>query len=145
MIRYALRCEFDHEFEAWFSNSSAFDEQKAKALIECPHCGSLHVDKAIMAPMVRTSETVDARQADATRAMREALHKVRKHVEQNFDYVGNSFAKEARDMHDGIAPERAIYGEASREEIRELVEDGVPIAPLPAAPEAVTPKSKALN
>ncbi|MFT3995817.1 MAG: DUF1178 family protein [Asticcacaulis sp.] len=144
MIRYALRCEFAHEFEAWFSNSAAFDEQQARALIECPHCGSSHVEKAIMAPMVRTSETVETRQADAKKAMAEAMHRIRSHVEQNFDYVGEGFAREARDMHEGLTPERPIYGEASREEVRELIDDGVPVAPLPL-PAGEVPKPKALN
>jgi len=142
MIRYALKCEHEHEFEAWFSNSAAFDEQKAKGFVECPHCGSLKVEKAIMAPMVRTSEAVETRQADAQKAMAEALQRVRRHVEQNFDYVGDSFAREARDMHEGLSPERPIYGEASREEVRELIEEGVPVAPLPPAADE---KPKALN
>lgn len=131
MIRYALKCAHEHGFEAWFSSSDAFDEQKARGLIECPHCGTAQVEKAIMAPMVRTSEAVENREAGRLKAVREAATRIRQHVEQNFDYVGDGFAREARDMHDGFAPERPIYGEASREEIRELVEEGVPIAPLP--------------
>lgn len=144
MIRYALKCEHDHAFEAWFSNSAAFDEQKARALIECPHCGSAQVEKAIMAPMVRTSETSENRQADMRKAVAEAMHKVRSHVEQNFDYVGEGFAREARDMHEGLTPERAIYGEASRDEVRELIDEGVPVAPLPI-PAGEKPKPKTLN
>jgi len=131
MIRYALKCQFDHQFEAWFSNSAAFDEQKARHLIECPHCGTTGVDKAIMAPMVRTSETAESRQVSAQKALMEAAHKIRKHVETHFDYVGGNFAQEARDMHEGLTPERPIYGEASGKEIKALVDDGVPVAPLP--------------
>lgn len=144
MIRYALKCEHDHEFEAWFSNSAAFDEQKARALIECPHCGIAQVEKAIMAPMVRTSEAVESRQSDMRKALAEAMHRVRTHVEQNFDYVGDSFAREARDMHEGLSPERPIYGEASRDEVRELIDDGIPVAPLPI-PASELPKPKTLN
>jgi hypothetical protein len=154
MIRYALRCEHDHEFEAWFSNSAAFDEQKAVGLIECPHCGSLKVEKAIMAPMVRTSEK--AQNPDMHRLIRETMTQMRKHVEQNFAYVGDGFAKEARDMHEGTAPERPIYGQASPEDIKALVEEGVPVAPVPpplidvagapVIPKALpSSKSKSLN
>ncbi|WP_140984481.1 DUF1178 family protein [Asticcacaulis tiandongensis] len=134
MIRYALKCEFDHDFEAWFSNSDAYDDQRTRHLIECPHCGTVNVGKAIMAPMVRTSETVENRQMSAQKALMEAAHKIRKHVETNFDYVGDSFAQEARDMHEGTTPERPIYGEASGKDIKALVDDGIPVAPLPAAP-----------
>lgn len=132
MIRYALKCASDHDFEAWFSASDAFDSQKARGLIECPHCGSVEVEKAIMAPMVRTSGSMENREADAHKVLRAAARRIRRHVEQNFDYVGTDFAQAARDMHEGFADTRPIYGEASAPEIRELVEEGVPVLPLPA-------------
>ena len=133
MIRYALKCIVEHEFEAWFSSSSGFDEQVAKGQVECPMCGSKAVTKAIMAPMVRTTKGKDAPAslAEAQQAVAEALHLLRRHVETTHDYVGSGFASEARDIHEGMAPDRPIYGEATPDEVRGLVEDGVPVAAVP--------------
>ncbi|ESQ93658.1 DUF1178 family protein [Asticcacaulis benevestitus] len=133
MIRYALKCIVEHEFEAWFSSSNGFDEQVAQGLVECPMCGSKAVTKAIMAPMVRTTKGKDApgSLAEAQQAVAEALHRLRRHVETTHDYVGDGFADEARDIHQGMAPDRPIYGEATPDEVRGLVEDGVPVAALP--------------
>ena len=136
MIRYALRCPVEHEFEAWFSSSDGFDEQVAQGLVECPMCGSKAITKAIMAPQVHTSKGADS-VADARKRLAEArnlaemAHCLRRHVETTHDYVGPSFAAEARDMHDGVTAERPIYGEATPDEVRSLVDDGVPVAPLP--------------
>lgn len=143
MIKYALKCEVDHGFEAWFSSSDSFDEQAAKGLVECPMCGSIHVTKAIMAPMVRTSK--DTPPADMRQAVAEVLHKLRKHVEDTHTYVGGAFASEARDMHQGLTPERPIYGEATTEEVKALVEEGVPVAPLPIPVEKTPAIQKKLN
>ena len=127
MIKYALKCEVDHDFEAWFPSSDGFDEQSRQGLVQCPMCGSSSVSKAIMAPMVRTSKEIPSPQ----QVMAEMLYKVRKHVESTHDYVGSGFAAEARDMHEGLTPERPIYGEATPEEVKALVDDGVPVAALP--------------
>lgn len=137
MIRYALKCDVDHDFEAWFSSSSGFDEQVAKGLVECPMCGSKSVTKAIMAPMVRTSKKSADSLAEAQKAVAEAMYRLRQHVEKTHDYVGGSFASEARDIHNGLTPDRPIYGEATPQEVRSLVEDGVPVAALPV----FTPKT----
>ena len=140
MIRYALICDAAHEFEAWFSSSADYDKQAEAGLVECPHCGSLEVRKAVMAPAVSTSRKQEARAE--SEALKQAASKVRAHIRKNFDYVGDDFAAEARAMHAGDKPERLIYGEASAEESRSLAEDGVPVAPLPA-PFAPTPPKKA--
>jgi hypothetical protein len=132
MIRYALVCEHDHPFEAWFGSSSDYDAQVERGLVECPMCATKAVRKQIMAPAVAgTKRTEPSAQSQAM--MMEALAKARRHVEENFDYVGDAFAREARDIHDGVAPQRAIYGEARPAEVKALVEDGVPVAPLPPA------------
>ncbi len=147
MIKYALKCEVDHDFEAWFPSSDGFDEQSRQGLVECPMCGSRQVAKAIMAPMVRTSKGRDEA-GDAQRRLAELAFKVRKHVEATHDYVGDSFAREARDIHAGLTPERPIYGQATPAEVKSLVEDGVPVAAIPAmAPKAVEAKveTKKLN
>ena len=136
MIRYALVCEADHEFEGWFGASGDFDDQVALGQLTCPVCATHAVRKQIMAPAVTGTRKRDE---PAVRSMMmEAMGKVRAHVEENFDYVGNRFAAEARQIHEGSAEARGIYGEASREEVKALVDDGVPIAPLPpAAPKKV--------
>lgn len=142
MIRYALACENGHEFEAWFGSSSDYDDQSARGLVECPVCASQSVKKQIMAPAVAgTHKAEPPTPAQMQSMMMEAAGKVRKHVEANFDYVGERFAKEARDIHEGAAPERGIYGEASPREVKALVEDGVPVAPLPG----VSPPKPKLN
>jgi hypothetical protein len=139
MIRYDLRCANGDEFEAWFASIADYDKQAAAGMVECPHCGSSHVEKAPMAPAVRTSRSVEARKEHAV-AMAMAA-KVREHIKEKFDYVGDRFAEEARKMHSGVTEERAIWGEATPEEAQELAEEGIPAAPLP--PElAPTPPKK---
>ena len=136
MIRYALSCAHDHGFEAWFGSSSVYDDQAARGLVECPFCGSHAVEKAIMAPSVSGTKKSAAPDmaAKMQTMMMEAAREVRAHVEANFDYVGDAFAREARDIHEGRSEKREIYGEATPAEVRKLKDDGVPVAPLPAPP-----------
>ena len=142
MIRYDLRCDKGDEFEAWFGSIADYDTQAEKGLVQCPHCGSTHVEKAPMAPAIRTSRS-KAAQKERAIAMAMAA-KVREHIKENFDYVGDKFADEARKIHSGESEERAIYGETTPEEARALVEEGVPASPLP--PElSPTPPKRTLN
>jgi hypothetical protein len=142
MIRYALACEHGHEFEGWFSASSDFDDQKARGLLECPVCGAQDVRKQIMAPAVAgTKRNTPDLPPKARAVMMEALSKVRRHVEENFDDVGDAFAKEARAIHQGKSEDRGIYGQATPAEVKALVDDGVPVAPLPPEP----PKKTEVN
>jgi hypothetical protein len=147
MIRYALQCEHGHEFEGWFGASSDYEEQRAGGLLQCPLCGSKDVRKAIMAPAVsrtkaqRTQAPPQVPDPGANEMMMQAAQAVRQHVEENFDYVGDAFAREARDIHEGRSEDRGIYGEASGSEVRKLIEDGLPVAPLPPAP----PKKREIN
>ena len=119
-------------------------DQAARGLVECPVCGSHAVSKQIMAPAVagtkaqRSAPAVDPRMREM---MMTAMGEVRRHVEDNFDYVGDAFAKEARAIHEGKSEERGIYGEASPTEVKALVEDGVRVAPLPPA----APKKSDVN
>ena len=145
MIRYALVCEHEHPFEAWFGSSSDYDDQLARGLLECPFCASREVRKQIMAPAIagtraRGVEASPEAHAKMRSMMMETMGKVRAHVESTFDYVGDTFAREARAIHEGKSEERGIYGEASPREVKALVEDGVKVAPLPPA---ATPKPKA--
>ena len=136
MIRYALACDHEHRFEGWFGSSADYDDQSARGLVECPVCGSAGVRKQIMAPAVSGTKKRALTAPDPKmRAMvMDAIGKVRRHVEDNFDYVGDTFAKEARTIHDGTSEDRGIYGEASPREVKALVEDGIRIAPLPDKP-----------
>ncbi len=136
MIQYALKCEHGHQFDSWFKSASAFEALEAAGHLSCAVCGSAGVSKAIMAPRVSTAPTepnagaLAKPQTEAEQAMAE----LRKHVEENADYVGRDFASEARSMYLGTSPERAIYGEANGAEAKALIEDGVPVAPLPFVP-----------
>jgi len=136
MIRYALHCDLAHAFEAWFGSSSDYDEQAARGLVQCPVCGSSAVSKQIMAPAVAgTKKTPSGELAARMQTMMmQAAREVRSHVEQNFEYVGDAFAREARDIHEGRSEKREIYGEATPAEVKKLRDDGVPCAPLPPAP-----------
>jgi hypothetical protein len=139
MIRYALACEHEHEFEGWFGASDDYDDQYAKGLLQCPVCGSKAVRKRIMAPAVtgtRAQVGLDGPPPQAREMMMQAAQAVRQHVEDNFDYVGDAFAREARAIHEGKSEERAIYGEASGVDVKKLLEDGVPVAALPPGPPA---------
>ncbi len=134
MIRYALACEHDHEFEGWFGASADFDDQQSRGLLDCPVCGSKSVRKQIMAPAVAgTKRSTPDLPPQARQMMMEALGQVRRHVEENFDYVGDGFAAEARAIHEGRSEDRGIYGEATPAQVKKLAEDGVPVAPLPPA------------
>ena len=143
MIRYALTCEHEHGFEGWFGSSSDYDDQQARGLLACPVCGTEAVRKQIMAPaLAGVRQTVQDEAPGKTREMMmQAMSAVRRHVQENFDDVGDAFALEARAIHEGRSEERGIYGQATPQEVRELVEDGVPVAPLPPEP----PKKTELN
>lgn len=135
MIRYALACGAGHDFEGWFGGSDDFDVQSARGLVSCPACGSPEVRKQIMAPSIVTSKgKAETPLGPSREMMMEMANQVRRHVEDNFDNVGDAFAREARAIHEGRSEERGIYGEATPEEVRALVEDGVPVAPLPQTP-----------
>jgi hypothetical protein len=145
MIRYALVCDQEHPFEAWFGSSSDYDDQAARGLVECPFCASHGVRKQVMAPAVSGTRAPDRPSPEAAAKMQsmmmEAAGKVRAHVQANFDYVGDSFAREARAIHEGRSEERGIYGEATPKEVKALAKDGVKVAPLPPAA-APKPKSQ---
>jgi hypothetical protein len=143
VIRYALLCDREHDFEGWFGASADFDDQQARGLIECPVCASKAVRKAIMAPAVAGAKrrAQDQSPAENQAMMMEAMSRIRRHVEENFDDVGDAFAAEARAIHEGRSEDRGIYGQATSAEVRELAEDGIPVAPMPPEP----PKKPKLN
>lgn len=136
MINYTLKCKEGHSFDSWFKSASAFDALQKAGHVSCAICGGSKVEKAVMAPRVSSGAEKERKSALSTPQSDEekALAALREHVEQNADYVGGSFAEEARSMHLGTSPERAIYGEANGAEAKALIEDGVPVAPLPFLP-----------
>ena len=142
MIRFALKCDKDHRFESWFQSGSAFEDLSNRHLVQCPECGSSVVTKSLMAPKVSVSEgedrTPQPMASDPDPKLAEAIQNLRTHVEQNSDYVGQDFAREARSMHEGETPHRAIYGEVNKKEAKSLIEDGVPAVPLPFIPRQKT-------
>ena len=133
MIRFHLKCDQDHTFESWFQSGDAFDKLVARNLVSCTVCGSTAVTKSIMAPAISTSQEIKAPKMNEA-----ALTELRNKVEANSDYVGSGFVKEARDMHDGVVPERPIYGEAKVHEAKKLLDDGIPVMPLPFVPSKKT-------
>jgi Uncharacterized protein conserved in bacteria len=134
VIQYSLQCSKGHRFDAWFKNAAAYDEQQARGIVTCAQCGDAHVEKAPMAPNVaRTDQErvpLSAAHPDAAR-FRDMLRQYRRKVMSEADYVGDSFAEEARKIHFEEAEARGIYGEATREEVAGLIEDGVDFLPLP--------------
>ena len=156
MIRYTLACPDHHAFEAWFSDSAAFEAQREKGLLACPVCGSTAIDRALMTPAVSTARKKEGRarpetaergdavrlaanvaddQQPAKQEVVKALRKLRKHLTDNADYVGDRFAEEARRIHYEESEKRAIYGEATRDDAREMAEEGIEFHPLPPLPE----------
>ena len=134
MIKYRLACPAGHEFEGWFQSSDAYDKQAARGQVLCPVCGSAEVSKAVMAPSLAT-RSAKSRGARSRAQALDLMRKLRADVEQRAEYVGPRFAEEARKIHeDGTVP-RGIYGEATPQDARALIEDGVPVLPLPRLPE----------
>jgi hypothetical protein len=141
MIRYALKCAEGHSFESWFQSADAFDGLAAKGLVSCAVCGGTDVKKALMAPKVAADapETLPAEperplSAPPTHPAEQMLRALKEHVEKTSTYVGGNFAREARAMHLGEVPEKPIHGEANAAEAKALLEDGVPVLPLPVLP-----------
>ena len=158
MIRYSLRCEHDHTFESWFQDSSAYDTQVKRKLVSCPLCGSHGIEKAIMAPRIVSKKGRDKTPQPAPvaatptgtevaapastpllmaqeRELRAKLKELRDHIVKNADNVGERFPNEARKMHYGDIEHRPIYGEASPDEARALIDEGVEVSPLPVLPD----------
>jgi hypothetical protein len=152
MIRYALQCDRGHAFESWFQSSSAYETQVKRKLVNCPGCGSANVEKAIMAPQIVSKKARVAEKAPAApndvaapastpllmseeRELRTKLKELRDHIVKSADNVGERFPNEARKMHYGDIEHRPIYGEASSDEARALIEEGVEVTPLPVLPD----------
>jgi hypothetical protein len=150
MIRYSLECKKGHGFEGWFSSSADYDLQKERGLVECPACGSRDVSKSLMAPSVATARKKEERREVAAkqqaalqpggldpqkREMLKQLKELRDKVLSGAENVGEKFAEEARKIHYGEADARGIFGQASIEDAKALVEEGIDVLPIPDLPE----------
>lgn len=146
MIVYSLLCAEAHEFEAWFRNSAAFDEQAAAGAIACPMCGDTHIRKALMAPAIRPSSKAAAKpieeaiaaptpqEADQQAAALQLLREMRRKIESDCDYVGDNFAEEARKIHYGEVEAHGIYGESTDADREALAEEGIEVGRIPWVP-----------
>ena len=134
MIKYNLKCNKDHEFESWFSNSDEFDKLNKKGLLECIYCSSKQISKSIMAPMVSNSKTnVEQNKIikNKYRSENNKHLKLRKYIENNFDYVGKDFSKKVREIYYDKKNKKAIYGTTTHEEREELAEEGIELFSVP--------------
>ena len=136
MIKYNLKCENDHEFESWFSNSSEFDKLNKKNLLECIFCSSNKIKKSIMAPMISGSKLKDEGDElfdkDSFK-QRKILLKLREHVEKNFEFVGDKFSEKVREVYYDKKTKKSIYGTTTPEEREELAEEGIDLLSIPWA------------
>ena len=139
MINFSLICEHDHEFDGWFSSSGDFDAQLKRGLVACPVCDSAKVSKSLMSPSVSTGRQKEkvalANMAATQKEVADQLKQLRDKMTEGAEDVGSRFPEEARKVHYGETEKRGIYGEANREEVTSLVEEGVEIVPLPTLPE----------
>ena len=137
MIRYSLKCGAGHGFESWFRSADAFVALRSAGQVHCPVCGRSEVEKDLMAPAIRPARRNESAKPDLSGPasdLEEKLAALKRQIEENSEYVGMNFATEARKIHAGDAPERAIHGEAKPEEARAMIEEGLPVAPLPFLP-----------
>ena len=135
MIQFSLKCPNDHRFDSWFQSADAFDKLLSAGHVSCAVCGAGDVEKAVMAPRVVASRDRAERPLSQPRTTAEqAVSELRRKIEAETEDVGDSFAREARAIHSGEAPERAIRGQAKLAEACSLLEDGVPVVPLPFLP-----------
>ena len=134
MITYSLRCDQDHRFDSWFQSAEAFEKLHKSGMVTCAVCGSEQVEKAVMAPRLSSAEATERPLTQPRTPAEQALRALRKQVEDNADYVGRDFAQEARRMHTGDSPDRPIWGEARADDAKKLLDDGVPVMPLPFRP-----------
>ena len=125
MIVFDLQCRDSGDvFEAWFRSSADHDEQSARGLVQCPACGSSRVAKAPMAPRVPAKSGCDVAPLAQLAALQAAILK-------DSEWVGDRFTEEARAIHAGESEARAVHGNATAAEAKSLIDEGVPVAPLP--------------
>ena len=133
MIKYILKCENNHEFESWFSNSDEFEKLNKKKLLDCIYCSSKKINKSIMAPMISSSKK-DEQVGIVNKNLKDERNKLlqlRRYIENNFDYVGKNFSKKVREVYYDKKSKKAIYGTTTPEEREELAEEGIDLFSVP--------------
>jgi hypothetical protein len=134
MIKYNLKCHNGHEFESWFSDSNEFDNLKRKKLLECVFCSSKKVNKSIMAPMIsvinESSNEIDSLNK-SLKSEKDKLLQLRKFIEKNFEFVGENFSSKVRELYYDKKSRKTIYGTATKEERKELEEEGIDLLSIP--------------
>ena len=133
MIVFNLKCANDHIFEAWFRSSEVFSAQQENGEVACPTCANNKIEKLIAAPRLNMGRGVQISAQEMKGETVELLRNLKKAIEENCDYVGNRFAEEARKIHYGETEARGIYGEVTKDEAKELKEEGVEAHPIPWA------------
>ncbi|MBO6481578.1 MAG: DUF1178 family protein [Pelagibacteraceae bacterium] len=133
MIKYNLKCKHKHEFESWFLDSKEFEKLKSKKMIECIFCKTKSIEKSIMAPSVLSQEQKQKNQKSIKyiKKIQKDLLKMRNFVEKNFEYVGNNFPREVRNVYYDKRKNKNIYGKATPEETQELEEEGIELTAIP--------------
>ena len=134
MIKYILKCENDHEFESWLSNSEEFEKLKKKKLLECIYCNTKNVNKSIMAPMISNSFTKDEQIEISKKDIsneKNKLIQLRKYIENNFEYVGKDFSKKVREVYYDNKSLKTFYGTTTPEEREELADEGIDLLSIP--------------
>ena len=135
MIKYNLKCNNDHEFESWFSDSKEFERLKTRKLLECIYCNSKKIKKSIMAPMISVSKNNNVNKFQINNKIllkqRNKLIKLRNFIEKNFEYVGEDFSKKVREIYYDKKNKKTIYGITSPEERKELKEEGIKLLSIP--------------
>ena len=133
MIKYNLKCKHKHEFESWFLDSKEFEKLKSKKMIECIFCKSKSIEKSIMAPSILNQEQKQKNQQSIKyiKKIQKDLLKMQNFVEKNFEYVGNNFPREVRNVYYDKRKNKNIYGKATPEETRELEEEGIELTAIP--------------
>ena len=130
MIKYNLLCKkCELTFDSWFASSKDYDNLKRKKLINCHSCGSLKVEKNLMAPKLigkNFSNKNEKKDLIKYKRIKKKISEYQKFIKNNFDYVGENFAYEARSIHyNNKKKNKGIYGTASRQDLKELKEEGI--------------------
>ena len=134
MIKYNLKCQNDHEFESWFSNSKEYDKLNKKGLLECIFCSSKKINKSLMAPSILNLKEKDKKMEtinDEFKNEKNKLLNLRKYIEKNFDYVGKDFSKKVREVYYDKKSKKAIYGTTTPQEREELADEGIDLLTIP--------------
>ena len=131
MIKYSLNCKKGHQFDSWFGSSADFDRLNGAKMVSCAVCGNTDVEKAIMAPQVTTKSIAEPSLSQPASVAEQAFTELRKNIEASSEDVGDKFVEEARKIHTGDAPERTIIGQAKVQDAKKLIDEGIPVAPLP--------------